>query len=135
MDKPLCRLCRRRRLLDADSHRSGFCKRCRDDYAAAPLTPAQRPPGPCRRCQFPQIVRVRLRHLVGEYRTMAPLAAGYPLVAGRLHTAPDTDQPLGLLEAYVCRACGYAELFAVDPGAIPIGPEHGTELIEATEIR
>lgn len=42
---------------------------------------------------------------------------------------PDLEQPFGLLEAYVCRACGHTELFAREPEQIPIGPEHGTELI------
>ncbi len=44
---------------------------------------------------------------------------------------PDLDQPLGLLEAYVCRACGHTELFTREPESIPIGPAYGTELIVA----
>ena len=29
-----------------------------------------------------------------------------------------------------CRACGFTELYCVDPAAIPIGPEYGTELCD-----
>lgn len=43
--------------------------------------------------------------------------------------APDLSRGYGLLEAYVCRACGLTEIFASQPAAIPIGPEYGTELM------
>ena len=131
MDKPHCRLCQRRRLTDEDRRLGDFCRRCREDYAAAPLGPPQRPVAPCRRCQFPQLVRVRLKQQVGELRTLVPLAAAFPLVEGRLHVAPDRAEPIGALDAYVCRACGFTEIYCTDPGAIPIGPEHGTELVDA----
>lgn len=131
MEKLTCRLCRRRRLTDDDRRAGEFCRRCREDYDAASLGPVQRPHGPCRRCQFAQLVRVRLRQQVGELRTLAPLAAAFPLAESRLHTAPDRTAPIGVFEAYVCRACGFTELYCTDPGAIPIGPEHGTELVDA----
>jgi hypothetical protein len=135
MDKPICRLCRRRRLTEADRAAGEFCRRCREDYAAATSGPSRRPVAPCRRCQYAQLVRIQLRHQVGELRTLVPLAAAYPLIKGRLHVAPDRTEPLGRFEAYVCRACGFTDLYCVDPEAIPIGPEYGTELCDASADR
>jgi hypothetical protein len=134
-EKPLCALCRRRVVDRRDPEAHGFCRRCRDDYAAARFAPAQRPLAPCRRCQFPQLVRTRLRHIWGELRHLAPLAAAHPVVDGRLHRAPDRDAPAGVFEAYICRACGFTDLYCTNPAAIPIGPEHGTELVDADPDR
>jgi hypothetical protein len=36
----------------------------------------------------------------------------------------------GLLEAYVCTACGFVEWYCHDPEAIPIGPEYMTEIVD-----
>jgi len=36
----------------------------------------------------------------------------------------------GVLKMYVCRRCGYAQYFADNPGAIPIGDEFLTRLIK-----
>ena len=33
----------------------------------------------------------------------------------------------GLFEAYICRKCGFTELYTRAPASIPIGPEYGTE--------
>jgi predicted nucleic-acid-binding Zn-ribbon protein len=30
--------------------------------------------------------------------------------------------------AYICRRCGFTELFTMNPQEIPIGAEHGTQL-------
>lgn len=50
--------------------------------------------------------------------------------AGRSVTSPDTEQPVGVFEAYICRKCGFTELYARDARSIPIGDESGTELFE-----
>src|SRR6185369_592002 len=39
------------------------------------------------------------------------------------------DRPLGVLNVFVCRNCGFAQWFAFKPEEIPIGEEHGTRLI------
>jgi hypothetical protein len=39
------------------------------------------------------------------------------------------DHPRGILRLYVCRHCGFAQSFALDPGSIPIGKDHRTRLI------
>jgi hypothetical protein len=44
--------------------------------------------------------------------------------------APHVNQPAGVLEAYVCRSCGFVDWYAQSPAQIPIGPAFGTELIE-----
>ncbi len=108
--------------------------------------PALRPPSPCGRCGHREIVRVRMRERTstnsgeGNQETARPFALTWArgeefkslLSFTKVPSAtPDLERPIGLLEAYVCRACGYTELFARDAASIPIGPEHGTELIVA----
>jgi hypothetical protein len=39
----------------------------------------------------------------------------------------------GFLALFVCRSCGYSQLFAEDPAQIPIGADHETELIRGPE--
>lgn len=39
------------------------------------------------------------------------------------------SHPYGPLRIYVCRGCGYAQWFASDPQAIPVGEQHKTRLI------
>jgi len=42
-------------------------------------------------------------------------------------------RPIGRLLAHMCRACGFTQMFASDPGAVPVGPEHKTFLIKGPE--
>lgn len=46
---------------------------------------------------------------------------------------PDMGAPAGILQAYICRACGFTELYATLPAEIPIGRKYGTELVECPE--
>jgi hypothetical protein len=45
----------------------------------------------------------------------------------------DPTARAGELEAFVCRSCGHVEWFASEPGQIPIGPGHRTQLISVGE--
>jgi hypothetical protein len=46
---------------------------------------------------------------------------------GERKTRPDVPDPgngRGLLEAYVCRGCGFVEWYCLDPESIQLGPEY-----------
>jgi hypothetical protein len=40
-------------------------------------------------------------------------------------------EPIGVIEAYICRGCGFTELYTRDVDRIPIGPEYATELVDS----
>ena len=48
------------------------------------------------------------------------------------HAAPWA--PMGILVAFACRQCGLTELYTLDADKIPIGPEHGTHLVDYTPL-
>lgn len=60
-----------------------------------------------------------------------PLAIAYA-VHRHEPAVNDDAQRYGALVAYVCRACGFTEMYADRPEDIPIGPEFGTELVRAS---
>lgn len=41
------------------------------------------------------------------------------------------DIETGTIQAYVCRACGYTELYTVQAGAIPVDAIPGAQLLHA----
>lgn len=121
-----------------------LCGVCMEKTGLPPPSRPVRPPSPCGRCGHREIVRVRMRErtTVPAGDSNAELARPFALTwqlgedykslfsFQKVETAqPDLGEPAGLLEAYVCRACGSTELYARRPDEIPIGPEYGTELI------
>lgn len=123
-----------------------LCQECGKKTGLPRPAPAVRPPSPCQRCQHRELVRVQMRERTsadgGE--TNHELARPFALTWARGEefkallsfekipsARPDLSRPFGLLEAYVCRACGYTEIFARDPQHIPIGPAYGTEIVVA----
>jgi len=116
----------------------GICHRCRNVFGlGVRAQPSARPRGPCARCSCPQLVRVLVRERTGEYDSMVPMALTFARETkssfweGKTANTPDRGRPLGILDAYVCRGCGFVEWYAREPDRIPIGPEHGTELVDA----
>jgi len=123
---------------------TGICETCRQRLGlrehGAPLRPAR----PCSRCAGTTFVRstsLRERAPYGRdivHPHLAPLAITFaPAVRDSgfwaLRTAePTRSTPVGIIEAYVCRACGLTELYTDGAADIPIGPEYGTELIEVS---
>ncbi len=121
--------------LEAD----GVCNECHARHHLPYPTEPIRPRVPCVRCKGTSFVRclaIRERAASGgdiavEY--IAQLAATYAIDssttfwAGRTVETPDPGRPLGPFEAYICRTCGYTELYARRPSDIPIGPQYATE--------
>jgi len=96
------------------------------------------------RCQHPVLVRAQVRERTvapGDHakERTAPLAITYgrskdyksffslELVAS---ATPEPNEPHGVLEAFVCRSCGFVEWYAQAPEQIPIGVVFGTELVD-----
>ncbi|HEV7556835.1 MAG TPA: hypothetical protein VGO00_15320, partial [Kofleriaceae bacterium] len=42
----------------------------------------------------------------------------------------DLRKPRGLFARYICSGCGAVELVCEEPEAIPIGPEHMTDVVD-----
>jgi hypothetical protein len=119
----------------------GICETCRRRLGLREPGPPLRPSRPCTRCEGTSFVRswsLRERAPYGRdivHPHLAPLAITFaPAVRGgvwSLRTAePTRSTPVGIIEAYVCRGCGFTELYTDGAADIPIGPEYGTELIE-----
>jgi hypothetical protein len=137
MPKGECKVCSRR----SSELTQGMCDECRARHGLLPPAPALRPRAPCVRCSGGAFVRAQLRERAAAgWQTVspyvAPLAATFletdlRVGAVKVHAMPDLEKPVGVFEAYICRHCGLTELYVRDPASIPIGPEFGTELIEA----
>ena len=56
-----------------------------------------------------------------------------PLVVHVKHYDWKDDDEIGVLQAYVCRACGFTELYANEPGSIPVTKVPGVKVIKADE--
>lgn len=123
-----------------------ICAECGAKSGLPRPAPPLRSPSPCARCGHREIVRVQMRDRTSRQGGEQNVEVVRPLALTWGHSEeykalfsfekvrsaqPALDQPFGLLEAYVCRDCGHTELFARDPGAIPIGPGFGTELLVA----
>jgi hypothetical protein len=42
-------------------------------------------------------------------------------------------KPLGVMNIFVCRRCGFVQWFAFEPDKIPVGDEYATRLIRGSE--
>jgi hypothetical protein len=114
----------------------GVCLRCHQARRAGtvpgPFAPTTRPNVPCLRCEGRSLVRVALRER-GTWggddarERVVGMALTFEIGQG---SRPDSQRPIGTLEAYVCRACGFTELYTRDAASIPIGEAYGTEAIE-----
>lgn len=97
---------------------------------------------PCQRCNHPELVRALAREFssyLGEDggREVAPMGVTVEPRATRSLFSnrptgvapPVASQVLGILEMYICVACGFTEWYCRDPHSIPIGKAYGTEAI------
>jgi hypothetical protein len=85
----------------------------------------------CPKCQGNHILFIsRLDHVVDPYGQVEPwhvarvpeAVAGFPLPGGEPVSA-------GLVQAYVCRGCGYTELYTRDASSIPVDGTLVRELV------
>ena len=119
--------------LSTDEDRAAsMCTNCREwTGLSAPRWHARRPALPCVRCSKTVFVRVLPRTRLDNTDQGVPAA---PLVLtyqrNRKYPSPDVTAPAGLLEAWVCRSCGFVEWYCGDAENIPIGLVHGTELVD-----
>ena len=124
----------------------GLCDDCASKFGVKqPRPPSRRPAQPCTRCGHGQIVRgiVRDRAARGNntvHEFLVPLAVTFERevtvkVFGKdkVENSPELRSAVGILEVYVCRRCGLTEWYTQEPESIPIGPEHGTELLDYPE--
>jgi len=125
-----------------------LCTECAKKTGLAYPLPSRRGAWPCMRCGHRVLVRAQVRERsVDDGRDTAslvpaPLAityargqefdpnAGVFSLAKRPSASPETSRSFGVLDAYVCRACGYVEWYAQEPENIPIGALYGTALVE-----
>jgi hypothetical protein len=128
-------------------HPTGVCQECRDKLGITVMPPPQRRAMPCRCCNGMKFVRAIPREYTEtQYAgpNTAQMAATYEpkkqsrtsriftSKAGYDVTQADliADKAYGLLELYICTACGLVEWFCREPAEIPIGPEYMTELVD-----
>jgi len=142
MSETICILCATNALATDVERHTRVCAECAAKTGLVPLPPSRRPPLPCARCQHPVFVRVVPRELTaGGGDFVQPLAAPMMLtfeVQSRtrmVFRGNEVDSPAvgaghGVLEAYVCRACGYVEWYCQGPEDLPIGPAFNSELVD-----
>ena len=104
-----------------------------------PQTNTSRPPSPCARCGSGILVRCAIRERGGEYEHPRPLSATFGVAesqawfSDKTSRTASTHQPIGLFEAFICRACGFTEWYCHEPDKIPIGLEYGTALVDVSK--
>jgi hypothetical protein len=75
---------------------------------------------PCIDCGGTTFVCGTLRQFVGEWSRRGD----FPVAISK------GDRGAGTFYFAACRACGHTTLRVVDPGAIPVDPDHGTHIVE-----
>lgn len=136
----ICSLCKEYSLATEADRQLGACATCAQRLGIIPMPPETRPRTPCQRCHGKSFVRAIPREhssTGGEhsgqvsapmYLTHEPIVDEHWLLPNSTHLHIQ-QRGIGLLEAYVCRKCGYVEWYCRDPEKIPIDPRLMTELI------
>lgn len=135
---PKCTLCNVD-MYDAPSLARGTCDECAKRIGMVPMPELTRPARPCMRCNGLDFVRVIPRETTsspGEYGRAysAPMFVTYaPTVReGWLnnYTQPlDIMQGYGMLEMFICHACGFIEWYCPTVQQIPIHSHLNTERV------
>ena len=128
--------------LNATEVAAGICDACAAKLGVITIPPSRRPPIPCPRCSGTTFVHAVPRELSVDTRGTyeinlarhTPMFVTYDVKISRKllggNEAVDIDpwEGRGVVEMYVCRGCGNIEWYCF--GALPIGPQYMTELIE-----
>ena len=136
MEPTPCRVCEKPAL-------GALCTACNTALGIVTEPGLGRPPRPCGRCSGTLFIRAQPREhtrMAGEHGPQAsyPMAVTHAVVLSRAFFSgevtgtrfADASAAFGILDMYVCRACGLTEWYCRDPQNIPITPECATELVE-----
>jgi len=89
-----------------------------------------RPRNPCQKCGHNIIIKSILQERYGEYGfSKKPLGAALVWTEHEWFSTA-TLELVGLIVAYICRKCGFTEIYTTGTEQIPVGKEHGTKIIE-----
>ncbi len=132
MAHPICRVCNTRELGLPIERRRGLCESCAERTGLWLEPPSIRPTRPCQRCGNTQFVCSQMRER--SKGAVIPFAIALADERGGFVTSDEAAPwaPMGILVAFACRQCGLTELYTLDADRIPIGPEHGTHLVDYT---
>jgi hypothetical protein len=86
--------------------------------------------GTCPLCRHREIV-VSMLSAVGADAQSPVVVAAEQISLGE----SPVIRPRGRLSSHMCRRCGFTQLFANDPGNVPIGPRFGTTLLTPPEAQ
>lgn len=81
--------------------------------------------GVCPLCSHNEILQAAAADFV-EYNVKLPMSM----------TTEQRDGnrvPVGILNIWMCRKCGFSQWFAFDPDKVPIGTEYSTRLVKGSE--
>jgi len=125
-----------------------LCDACQKKAGLPDAARPRREVAPCLKCGGLELVRAQVRERTAgdafssrreaNKEAFVPFAITYALSKefAKLFSlkqvpsaVPNVAVPYGILEAYVCRACGYVEWYAQAPHEIPIAAALGTELV------
>lgn len=136
IDNPaVCVICRRTILSTPLQVDRMCCDNCARLTGNIVLPPPRRRASPCAKCNHTKLVRVVPRELSVSptmgHPTYGPMFATYELriddgVVEPLHPRSG----FGVLEAYICKKCGFIEWYCQAPEEVPIGPAYMTEEID-----
>jgi len=87
--------------------------------------------GNCALCDHDEVVASRLTEFSGDRDLNArPLAITHAVKKSSwFGDRPDPDRGIGILTAYMCRRCGFVQMFASQPASVPID-DGETELVK-----
>jgi hypothetical protein len=129
----------------ADATAPALCATCAKTAGLAYPHASARPAVPCARCQHRQLLRIMPRERTtqsgGNTNMEQPVPMALTYARGTEikslldwtkvpSASPDLAHPFGILEAWVCRRCGFVEWYAQQPEQIPVGALFGTQVVD-----
>ena len=85
--------------------------------------------GKCPKCEGHVFWRIERVQQIGDQGVIANLPVGYVRHSGFL---ADSREGVGSFEVYVCKACGFSELYAVNVGKLTNDPQCGVSTVDRT---
>ena len=125
-----CTACNREPIVTKNEQATRLCATCANALGVIAMPPPRRKLAPCRCCNGLSFIRAIPREVAQVTSPMAVTIGAQEDGMWGFTIASDPRRAFGLLEMYVCRACGYIEWYCSDPQNVPIGPQFMTELAE-----